>query len=133
VLQGIALGYQTQVFRPLFFTFVVSAAATSPSTHVLGLVAAALTTMTAVIRGRQLDNGNSTTTMGQRRCMSTMMAMMGMAEMVMVMEMVTVMATATAIMLPPPPMARMLIKTMAAIQGQRLDNGNWMTMMGQQQ
>jgi hypothetical protein len=30
--------------EPLFFTFVVSAAATSPSTRVLGLVAAALTT-----------------------------------------------------------------------------------------
>ncbi len=31
--------------EPLFFTFVVSAAATSPSTHLLGLVAAALTTI----------------------------------------------------------------------------------------
>jgi hypothetical protein len=30
--------------EPLFFTFVVSAAATSPSTHVHGLVAAVLTT-----------------------------------------------------------------------------------------
>jgi hypothetical protein len=30
--------------KPSFFTFVVSAAATSPSTRVLGLVAAALTT-----------------------------------------------------------------------------------------
>jgi hypothetical protein len=44
VLTTIALGYQTQVFRPLFFTFVISAAATSPSTRILGLVAAALTT-----------------------------------------------------------------------------------------
>jgi hypothetical protein len=30
--------------EPLFFTFILSAAATSPSTCVLGLVAAALTT-----------------------------------------------------------------------------------------
>jgi hypothetical protein len=30
--------------EPLFFTFVVIAAATSPSTHVLGLVAAAIMT-----------------------------------------------------------------------------------------
>jgi hypothetical protein len=44
MLQGIALGLRTQVFRPSFFIFVVSAAATSPSAHVLGLVAAALTT-----------------------------------------------------------------------------------------
>jgi hypothetical protein len=49
VLQGIALGYQTQVFRLSFFTFVVSAAATSPSTRVLGLVAAALTTTTPIV------------------------------------------------------------------------------------
>ncbi len=44
VLQGIPLGFRTQVFRPSFFTFVISAAATSPITHVLGLAAAALMT-----------------------------------------------------------------------------------------
>ncbi len=42
--QGIALGFQTQVSRPSFFTFVVSTFATSSCTRVLGLVAAALTT-----------------------------------------------------------------------------------------
>jgi hypothetical protein len=44
MLQGIALGCQTKFTEPLFFTFVVSAAATIPSTRVLGIVAAALTT-----------------------------------------------------------------------------------------
>ena len=44
VLQGITLGLQTQVCRPSFFTFVVSATATNLSTRVLGLVEAALMT-----------------------------------------------------------------------------------------
>ncbi len=55
------------------------------------------------------------------------MATMAMAEMAMAM----VMAKATAMMLPPPPIQMMLMTTMAEIQGRQLDDGNWMTTMGQ--
>ncbi len=50
----------------------------------------------------------------------TMTATMAMAEMAMAMAT----ATVTAIMPPPPQMATMLMKTMAAIQGWQLDNEN---------
>ncbi len=90
-----------------------------------------MTTM-VVIWGRQLDDGNLMTTMGQRWCRSTMTAVKVMAEMAMATAMVTLMATAmaTAMMLPPPPMAMMLMKTTAAIRGWQLGNGNWMMTMG---
>jgi hypothetical protein len=52
-----------------------------------------------------------------------------MAERAMVMAMAKVMA----MMLPPPPMPTMSMATTAAIQGQRLNDGNWTTTMGQQQ
>ncbi len=52
-----------------------------------------------------------------------------MAEMATAMAMVTAMATAMAMMLLLPTTATMLMKTMAAIQGRQLDDGNWMTMM----
>jgi hypothetical protein len=98
-------------------------------------------TMTAVIRGRQLDDGNLTTTMGQRQCTLSMMAMMGTAETVTAMAttmaaaMATAMAmeTATAMMPPPPLTATMFMKTMAAFRGWQLDNGNWTTTMGRRQ
>jgi hypothetical protein len=54
-----------------------------------------------------------------------MMAMMAMGETA------TATATATAMMLPPLPMETMLMTTMAAIQGRRLDNSNLSTTMGQ--
>ncbi len=94
-------------------------------------------TMTAAIQGRQLDNSNLTTTMGQQGCTSMMRAMMAMVETatatVTAMAMATAMATVTAMMPPPPPMATMSMKTMAAIQGLQLGDGNWMTTMGRRQ
>jgi hypothetical protein len=41
-------------------------------------------------------------------------------------------AKATEMMLPPPPIQMMSMTTTAAIQGWRLDDGNWTTTMGQQ-
>ncbi len=67
----------------------------------LQLMAMMSTTMTAVIQGRQLDDGNLTTMMGQQQCMSTMTVMTAMVEMAMATAMATVTATATAMVLPP--------------------------------
>jgi hypothetical protein len=57
-----------------------------------------------------------------------MTAMTAMAEMATEMAMAT--AAATAMMPLPPPLATLSMKTAAALQGRRLDDGNWMTMMG---
>jgi hypothetical protein len=83
----------------------------------------------AVICVWQLDVGILTTMMGQQRCKSTMTVMAAMAETATATA--TVMAMAMVMMPPPPPMATMLMKMTVAIQGQRLDDGNWTTIMGQ--
>jgi hypothetical protein len=57
--------------------------------------------------------------------------MMAMAEMVT--EMATAMAMATAMMLPLPPSVTQSMKTTAALQGRRLDNGDWTTAIGRRQ
>ncbi len=59
------------------------------------------------------------------------MTTMAMAETVM--GMATVTATATAMMPLPPPLATLSMKTTAALQGRRLDDGDWTTTMGRQQ
>jgi hypothetical protein len=95
-------------------------------------------TMTVAIRGRRLDDSDWMSTMGQQQYASTMMAMTVMAEtakamvMAMAMAMVTAMGTATETatpMMPPPSTAKMSMKTMAAIQGWRLDVNNSTTLM----
>ncbi len=75
-------------------------------------------TTTVAIRGRQLDDGNWTTTIGQQRYASTMTGAAAMAETAMAMATATEMATP---MMPPPSTAKMSMKTTAAIQGQQLD------------
>ncbi len=47
--------------------------------------------------------------------------------------MATATATATAMMPLPPPLATLLMKTTAALQGWQLDNDNWTTTMVQRQ
>ncbi len=80
-------------------------------------------TRTEAIRGRRLDDGDWTITMA-----STMMATMAMAETAKGMAMAMATETATP-MMPPPLMAKMSMKTMAAIRGWRLDVDNGTTSM----
>jgi hypothetical protein len=92
-----------------------------------------MTTMVA-IQGRQLDDGNWMTTMGQQLFASMMTATTAMAEVAKAMAMAMAMAMKMAtLMMPPPLMEKMSMKTMAAIQQQQLDNGDWTSMMGQQE
>jgi hypothetical protein len=76
-----------------------------------------LMTTTAVIQGWQLDDGNSTTMMGQQPCTLMMTAMKVMAETATVLVTVTLMATAMATgMMPLPlPIVTMSMKTTATI------------------
>jgi hypothetical protein len=112
-------------------TVVVTATATAMMPPLPPIATMSMMTM-AVIQGRRLDSGDLTTRMGQQLCTSTMTAMKVMAEMATAMVMVMAMATAAAMMTLPPPTATMSMKTMAAIQGGQLDDGNWTTTMGQQ-
>jgi hypothetical protein len=61
----------------------------------------------------------------------TVMTAMAMVETVT--GMVMAMAMATAMMPPPLPLVTLSMKTTAALQGWRLDDGNWTTTMGRQQ
>jgi hypothetical protein len=81
----------------------------------LPLMATMSITTTAVIQGRQLDDGNLTTTMGQQGCTSMMTALKVMAEMVMATALVMVMAMGMAMTPLLPPAAFMLRKMTAAI------------------
>ena len=56
-------GYTTSEaeLKPLFFTFVVSTDATSPSTHVLGLVASVLTTKIPKTKRKEMKMKTATT------------------------------------------------------------------------
>jgi hypothetical protein len=95
----------------------------------LPLLPTALMTIAMAIRGRQLDNGYWTTTMGWQWCKSTMTMTTAMVEMATTMA--TAMATVMATVLPLPTRT-MLMKTMAAIWGWQLDNNNLMKTMRQQ-
>jgi hypothetical protein len=72
---------------------------------------------TAAIQGHRLYDGNLTTMMGQRQCMSMMTAMTALMAMLAMVEtaMVTLKAAAMGMMPPPLLMATMLMKMMAEI------------------
>ncbi len=80
------------------------------------------------IQGWRLDDGDWTLTVGQQRCMLTMTVTTAMADRVTAVAMA--MAMATAMMLPLSPLATLLMKMTAAIQGWQFDDGNLTTAIG---